>query len=120
MSDIDDVNAPEALQLAEDGHHCRVVLLIMGTRSRKVFFERNEIAHFGYVEQRLTLRAAFNLMDSQQLSSSRPYAVALRLRKARLSVVGKTQSAFLPNRIDDDLLHRELIAIRQKSCRPWQ
>jgi len=94
-------------QLTKDGHHRRIVLLIVGARSFEVFFECDQIAYFGYVKQRLPLRAALYLMYAQQFSSSGAHAIALRFRQARRSIVGKTESALFLDCIDDNLIHGE-------------
>src|ERR1700690_596256 len=100
------------LQLTEDGHHGRVVLFVIRPRSCEKLVQRNQVAHFEHVKQRFALRPALYLMHAQQLGSSRTDAVALRLGQARSSIVCKTQSALLPDRIGDERVHRTSFGLR--------
>jgi hypothetical protein len=44
-------------------------------------------------------------MNAQEFGSFGSYSVTLRLSNPRLSIVGKTQPAPFPNRVDDDFVH---------------
>jgi hypothetical protein len=75
------------VQAREDRLHCRVVFLVVWSGTIEGLIEHLKINDLGDVEKWFALRAALQLVSTQQFGSPTANSVTLRLNESRFSVV---------------------------------